>query len=63
MEKQEVYVVVGTVICSDITNNIAAFSTKELAEKFMASKDHPALKNYHKETLFIDKFTIDEYVN
>ena len=62
MEKQEVYVVVGTVICSDITNNIAAFSTKELAEKFMASKD-PRLKNYHKETLFIDKFTIDECVN
>ena len=62
MEKQEVYVVVGTVICSDITNNIAAFSTKELAEKFMTSND-PALKNYHKETLFIDKFTIDECVN
>ena len=62
MGKQEVYVVVGTVICSDITNNIAAFSTKEGAEKFMAS-NNSALKNYHKETLFIDKFIIDGCVD
>jgi hypothetical protein len=54
-EKQKVYVVVGTLKCSDITNNIAAFSTQEAAEKFMAS-DHKQLSLFTKESLFIDIF-------
>jgi hypothetical protein len=57
-EKQKVYVVVGTLKCSDITNNIAAFSTQEAAEKFMAS-GHKQLSLFTKESLFIDVFYID----
>jgi len=57
-EKQKVYVVVGTLKCSDIMNNIAAFSTQEAAKKFMAS-DHKQLSLFTKESLFIDVFYVD----
>ena len=57
-EKQKVFVVVGTLKCSDIKNNIAAFSTQDAAEKFMAS-DHKQLNPFNKESLFIDVFYID----
>jgi predicted transcriptional regulator len=57
-EKQKVYVVVGTLKCSDISNNIAAFSTQEKAEKFMASNSK-LINHFSKDSLFIDVMEID----
>ena len=48
----EMYLVLGTRVCSDIPDAIALFKDKEDANKFIKSKDE-RLKNYFSDTLVI----------
>ena len=48
----EMYLVLGTRVCSDIPDAIALFKDKEDANKFIKSKDE-RLKNYFPDTLVI----------